>query len=133
MEAIDVVSQTADSANPKTAIDKRRLALLLHYAGTEVEDVFDTLLGVQDDKNTYTKSKPLFQAYFQPKKNVELEVFNFRRSRQEPGENMDAFATRLRQLATRCYFNDSDLEIKLQIIQSCKSSNFRKLCLREKC
>ena len=44
---------------------------------------------------------------------------------------MDAFATRLRQLATRCNFNDSDLEIKLQIIQGCKSSNFRKLCLRD--
>lgn len=131
MEAINVVSQTADSADQKTATDKRRLALLLHYAGTEVEDVFDTLPGVQDDKNTYSKAKPLFQAYFQPKKNVELEVFNFRRSRQEPGENMDAFATRLRQLATRCDFNDSDLEIKLQIIQGCKSSNFRKLCLRD--
>ncbi len=44
---------------------------------------------------------------------------------------MDAFATRLRQLATRCSFNDSDLEIKLQIIQGCKSSSFRKLCLRD--
>jgi hypothetical protein len=110
MEAINVVSQTADSADQKTATDKRRLALLLHYAGTEVEDVFDTLPGVQDDKNTYSKAEPLFQAYFQPKKNVELEVFNFRRSRQEPGENIDAFATRLRQLATRCDFNDSDLE-----------------------
>ncbi|EFX66134.1 hypothetical protein DAPPUDRAFT_116685 [Daphnia pulex] len=43
MEAINVVSQTAISADQKTATDKRRLALLLHYAGTEVEDVFDTL------------------------------------------------------------------------------------------
>ncbi|EFX62856.1 hypothetical protein DAPPUDRAFT_269578 [Daphnia pulex] len=74
MEAINVVSQTADSADQKTATDKRRLALLLHYAGTEVEDVFDTLPGVQDDKTTYSKAKPLFQAYFQPKKNVELEI-----------------------------------------------------------
>ncbi|EFX65148.1 hypothetical protein DAPPUDRAFT_265133 [Daphnia pulex] len=56
MEAINVISQTADSADQKTATDKRRLALLLHYAGTEVEDVFDTLLGVQDDENTYSKA-----------------------------------------------------------------------------
>jgi hypothetical protein len=104
---------------------------LLHYAGSEVEDVFETLPGNEGDKDTYSKAKPLFKAYFQPKKNVELEVFNFRRCRQEPGENMDAFATRLRHLATRCNFNDSDLEIKLQIIQGCKSSNFRKLCLRD--
>ena len=44
---------------------------------------------------------------------------------------MDAFATRLRQLEEKCDFNNSDLEIKLQIIQGCKSSNFRKLCLRD--
>ena len=96
-----------------------------------MEDVFETLPGNVGDKDTYSKAKPLFKAYFQPKKKVELEVFNFRRCRQEPGENMDAFATRLRQLATRCNFNDSDLEIKLQIIEGCKSSNFRKLCLRD--
>ena len=131
LEAINVVEKASDSADQKTATDKRRLALLLHYAGSEVEDVFETLPGNVGDKDTYSKAKPLFKAYFQPKKNVELEVFNFRRCRQEPGENMDAFATRLRQLATRCNFNDSDLEIKLQIIQGCKSSNFRKFCLRD--
>jgi hypothetical protein len=82
-----------------------------------VEDVFETLPGNEGDKNTYSKAKPLIKTYFQPKKNVELKVFSFRRCRQEPGENMDAFATRLLQLTTRCNFNDSDLEIKLQIIQ----------------
>jgi hypothetical protein len=95
-----------------------------------VEDVFETLPGNEGDKDKYSKAKTLFKAYFQPKKNVELEVFNFRRCRQAwPGENMEALATRLRKLATRCNFNDSDLEIKLQIIQGCKSNNFRKLCL----
>ena len=76
LEAMNVVEKAADSADQKTATDKRRLALLLHYAGSEVEDVFDTLPGNAGDKDTYTKAKPLFQAYFQPKKNVELEVFN---------------------------------------------------------
>jgi hypothetical protein len=117
LEAVNVVEKASDSADQKTATDKRRLALLLHYAGSEVEDVFETLPGNEGDKNTYSKAKPLIKTYFQPKKNVELKVFSFRRCRQEPGENMDAFATRLLQLTTRCNFNDSDLEIKLQIIQ----------------
>ena len=116
-EAINVVEKASDSADQKTATDKRRLALVLHYAGSEVEEVFETLPGNVGDKVTYSKAKPLFKAYFQPKKNVELEVFNFRRCRQEPGENMDAFATRLRQLATRCNFNDSDLETSLTMLR----------------
>ena len=42
LEAINVVEKNSDSADQKTATDKRRLALLLHYAGSEVEDVFET-------------------------------------------------------------------------------------------
>jgi hypothetical protein len=76
-----------------------------------MEDVFETLPGNEGDKDKYSKVKPLFKAYFQPKNNVELEVFNFRRCRQEPGENMDEYATRFGQLATRCNFKDSDFEI----------------------
>ena len=85
----------------------------LHYAGLEVEDIYGTLTG---NKYLYSTAKPLFATYFTPKENVELEIFNFRRSQQEPAENMDAFVTRLRQQATRCNFAVADLEIKLQII-----------------
>ena len=91
-----------------------------------MEDVFETLPGNEGDKDTYSKAKPLFKAYFQPKKKLSLKYLiseDHITSRQEPGENMDAFTTRLRQLATRCNFNDSDLEIKLQIIQGCKRSS----------
>ena len=94
LEAINVVEKASDSADQKTATDKRRLALLLHYAGSEVEDVFETLPGNVGDKDTYSKAKPLFKAYFQPKKNVELEVFNFRR---EADKNLAKTWTHLQQ------------------------------------
>ena len=75
LEALDIIEKANDSADKKTAIDKRRLALLLHYAGPEVEDIYGTLTGNKDLDST---AKPLFATYFQPKKNVELEIFNFR-------------------------------------------------------
>ena len=40
---MNIVSAADDSAFKKTAIDMRRLALQLHYAGPEVEVMYDTL------------------------------------------------------------------------------------------
>ncbi len=100
----------------------------MHYAEPEVEDIYGTLTG---NKDLYSLAEPLFATYFEPKKNVELEIFNFRRMQQEPSENMDVFVTRLRKQATRCDFTKNNQEIKLQISQGCKSSAFRRACLRD--
>ena len=35
LEAINLVEKASDSADQKSATNKRRLALLLHYAGSE--------------------------------------------------------------------------------------------------
>ena len=93
-----------------------------------MEDIYGTLTG---NKDLYSTAKPLFETHFTPKKNVELKIFTFRRTHQEPAENMDAFVTRLRQQATRSTSANADLEIKLQIIQGCRSNAFRKACLRD--
>ncbi len=68
--AINVIAQDTDTEAQNAATEKRQLALLLHYAGPEVTDVYDTLPGEGAGKDTFTKTKPLLQAYFQPKKNV---------------------------------------------------------------
>ncbi|XP_048765085.2 uncharacterized protein LOC125672921 [Ostrea edulis] len=44
---------------------------------------------------------------------------------------MDAFHTRLRHLAEHCEFDDTEREIKSQIIQGCESSRLRRKTLRE--
>ncbi|XP_057375023.1 uncharacterized protein K02A2.6-like [Daphnia carinata] len=128
--AMNIVEEDSNTNAQKSAIDKRRLALMLHYAGSEVADVYDTLSGEDEDKESYPKTKPLLQTYFQPKQNIELEVYKFRKLRQEDGETMDAYVTRLRKQATLYDFPDDDREIKFQVIQGCLSSSFRKLCLR---
>ena len=53
--------------------DARQRALLLHYAGEQVYDIFETLTdtGESDD---FDKACEKLTAYFSPKKNIEYEV-----------------------------------------------------------
>ena len=88
---------------------KRQRALLLYYAGEEVSEIFDTLPDTGDDFET---AKTKLHVYFGPKKNVEFEIFTFRQAKQNPGETMNSYHSRLRQLATTCEFTDVDKEVK---------------------
>ena len=107
---------------------KRQRALLLYYAREEVSEIFDTLPDTGDDFET---AKTKLNAYFDPKKNVEFEIFTFRQAKQNPVETMNSYHSRLRQLATTCEFTDVDKEVKSQIIQSCTSQRLRRKALRD--
>ncbi|XP_014678719.1 PREDICTED: uncharacterized protein LOC106818534 [Priapulus caudatus] len=111
----------------------RKRAMLLHYAGTDVDEIFDTLTieEATGDATEYSVATAALNAYFTPKANTAFEVYNFRQATQKGGENMDAFATRLRQLAKSCGFADDKIEIANQIIFSCKSQSLRRRALRD--
>lgn len=109
-------------------VDKRRRALLLHSAGYEVQDVFETLENRGED---YDAAKAALNAYFLPKVNKAYEVYIFRNAKQKQGESLDAYNTRLRQLAETCSFTNTDEEIKSHIILSCSSTRLRRRALRE--
>ena len=106
---------------------KRQRALLLHYAGEAVNEIFDTLpdttAGEGDDP--LDKAVQALTNYFTPKQNREYEIYVFRQAKQENNESISAFHTRLRQLAVTCEFGDVDREIKTQIVQSCCSHKLR--------
>ena len=103
---------------------KRQRALLLYYAGEEVSEIFDTLPDTGEDFET---AKTKLNAYFDPKKNVEFEIYTFRQAKQSLGETMNSYHSRLRQLAATCEFHDVDKEVKSQIIQSCTSQRLRRV------
>ena len=84
---------------------KQKRALLLHYSGLE--------------------------ANFNPQVNTTYEVYIFRKAKQNEGESLDSFHTRLRTLTKTCEFGDANKEIKEQIILSCKSNALRQKALRE--
>ena len=110
--------------------DTQKRALLLHYGGPEVDEIFDTLQDVGGDKD-YKKAVEKLTAHFSPQVNVTYEVYNFRQAKQKDGENLDCFHTRLRSLAKTCDFTNPDKEIKEQIILNCKSNSLRRKALRE--
>ncbi|MCG8094404.1 MAG: DDE-type integrase/transposase/recombinase [Candidatus Thiodiazotropha endolucinida] len=109
---------------------KRRKALLLHYSGDEVFDIYQTLDNTGDE-NGYEETKTALTDYFKPQVNEEFEIFQFRQMKQTDFETVDDFATRLRQKAEYCGFTDKTKEIKSQIIQGCKSAKLRRKVLQE--
>ena len=112
----------------------RKKALLLHYAGEEVFNIYDSFtdeqkgIGSEDEYKSLIES---FDAHFTPKKNLDFETFRFRQFKQNHDESIDCFHTRLRLQATRCEFAEVEKEIKAQIIQGCTSSRLRKRALRD--
>ena len=113
----------------------RKKALLLHYAGEEVHDMFSTLTLAphvgEGDLDLYKQASDALNDYFIPKRNKEYDIYKFRQSKQEPGESIDTYHTKLRKLAENCEFANVDDEIKSQIIHSCSSTRLRRRALRE--
>ena len=102
-----------------TAMDindaSRKRALLLHYVGEDVNDIFETLPDRGEEKDFKEACEALTQ-YFIPRKNVSFEVFKFRNMKQHDGEIIDEFHTRLQMDAKYCEFGENQQkEIKSQI------------------
>ena len=111
---------------------KRQRALLLHYAGESVNEIFETLPDTDagEDENPLEKAVTALTNYFTAKKNREYEVYVFRKAKQESDECISAFHTRLRRLAVTCEFANADREIKTQIVRNCLSHKLRMKALQ---
>lgn len=101
--------------------------LLLHVAGEQVHDIYDTLAA---EAYKYADTKQKLTVKFSHKRNVQYQVSLFIKAMQEPGKNLDSYHSRFRILAKHCDFANVDAEIKTQIIQSCKLSGLRGKALR---
>ena len=108
----------------------RKRALLLYQAGSRVREIFHQLEDVGTDAE-YDKARDKLTAYFEPQKNQRYEVYKFRQTRQEEGETLDKFHTRLRNLSSTCEFTNPDFEIEQQILTGGSSSKIRRRALRD--
>ena len=108
----------------------RKRALLLYQAGSRVREIFHQLEDVGTDAD-YDKARDKLTAYFEPRKNQRYEVYKFRQTRQEEGETLDKFHTRLRNLSSNCEFTNPDFEIEQQILTGGCSSKIRRRALRD--
>ncbi len=69
--------------------------------------------------------------HFIPRVNTDFEMFSFRQARQHVGETIDAFHTRLQQMARNCNFPDKDREVKAQLTIGCSSTELRRKILEK--
>ena len=108
--------------------DMQKKALMLLSAGPPVQDIYDT---VKEAADTFEQAHKKLTDYFQPQTNTDFEVYKFRKLTQKPEETVDKWTTRLRQQAKLCNFENSDKEIKAQILQNCTSGVLRRSILRD--
>ena len=106
--------------------------LLLHYAGPDVDNIFETLPDTGEDKD-YKKAVECLNTYnsFQKSTRSTRNINFVTRNKQRSNENLASYHTRLRQLAKHCGFADVDKEICTQIVFSCTSHKLRLCALRE--
>ena len=97
---------------------KRKRALLLYQAGQRVREIFKQLEDTGNDTD-YDTAKAKLKGYFEPQRNRRYEVYTFRQAKQEQGETLDQFHTRLRTLAQTCEFSDVNFEMEQQIMVDC--------------
>ena len=116
---------------------EQKKALLLHLAGPDVQDIFETLAVPQpregEEVNAYNQAVEMLSAYFRPKKNTTYERHLFRAITQEHNESFDQFLTKLKQQAKLCDFQaQEETNIKDQIVDKCiNPSNLRRKILEK--
>ena len=115
-----------DSFKKDELTDERKAAMLMHIAGPEVQDIFDTL--PQPEKKLEAHLTAL-DKYFLPKINIRYERFLFHQTKQEATESVDTYVTRLKKLASTCEFEDLNDRIVDQVVSYCHDSRIRKKLL----
>ena len=115
-----------------TAADRQR-ALLLHYIGESVNDIFDTLTvpAALEGETALDTAINALTNYFEPKRNIVFEEYKFRQAQQERGESIMSFHSKLKYLAKTCNFADVDREVKTQIVHKCASNKVRRKGLND--
>ena len=78
--------------------DKRKRALILHFTGEEVNEIFDTLPNISDD---YATALDKLDGYFASKKCTEFEIYEFRQAKQKTSEKIYTYHTRLRKFCEK--------------------------------
>ncbi len=65
--------------------------IMLHFAGPEVDEIFDTLEDTEAETD-YKDAAGKLTEYFAPQTNIACEVYNFRQARQNQGESLDSYS-----------------------------------------
>ncbi|XP_072384453.1 uncharacterized protein [Diabrotica undecimpunctata] len=81
--------------------DARKVALLLHYIGTDARNIYKSF-EVNMDTVTFKEVVGKFEKYCNPKKNLTVERHYFLTRVQKDGETIEDFMTSLKNLSLTC-------------------------------
>ena len=112
--------------------DEQEAALLLHLAGSDVQDLYKTLTVVGDESKK-TKTEIVIDRltnHFSPITSKTFERHLFRKIVQGQ-ETCDQFLTRLRQSAAKCSFVDEEDQLRGQFIDGCRDKRLRRKILEK--
>lgn len=108
---------------------QRRRALLLHLAGEDVQDIFETLPDTGEAKD-YQKAVNALNKHFIPKKNTAHARHLFKNTIIHPGESVSQYFTRLKTVVKDCDFGgDENNQIRDQILFHCQSDYLQRRLL----
>ena len=109
----------------------RRHALLLHYAGTAVQDIHVAIEGDENgaERNVYLRTVNVLEAHFHSEPNTPFERYTFRQMSQQASEIVDQFAAHLRQQAQYCNFADLPDQLRDQLIATINNNRLRRKLL----
>ena len=102
--------------------------LLLTYVGEATNDIFDTLSNTVTDYDSAVQS---LTQRFDPARNKDMEIYEFRQITQASGETLNEFYRRLKEKASTCEFASEESEIRTQIIHKTSDTRLRRKALRE--
>lgn len=111
---------------------QRRRAMLLHWAGPDMQEIFTTLTETGDTTD-YNRAVEALNAYLVPQVNSVFARQTFHQISQKPGETVQQFATRLKKAAKDCDFGtDADNQIRdAVLIMQCTSTYIKRKLLEE--
>ncbi|XP_055632421.1 uncharacterized protein K02A2.6-like [Toxorhynchites rutilus septentrionalis] len=113
------------------ALASRKKAYLLHYAGEGVQDIYDSLVGNEEQEvpvgsDAYKEAVNVLDKHFLPMKCLPQERHIFRNLQQESDEKISKFVLRLREQGNLCVYGDwLDENIKEQIFEKGSSNELR--------
>ena len=111
---------------------QRRRAMLLHFAGPDVQEIYSTLADTGEGTD-YAAAITALNGYFLPKVNAAFARQKFHRLQQKEGETVLQFVTRLRKEGKDCNFGvDFDNQMRDAVLCKCRSDYVRRKLLEER-
>ncbi|CAN7976724.1 unnamed protein product, partial [Ixodes persulcatus] len=112
--------------------DEQRAAILLHVAGLDAIEVYNTFTFAPEEKQDYQTVLKKFKEYCMPRRNETYERYVFRSRKQESGEPFEKFVRELQLKVKSCNFSTlSDSMVRDQIVCGVTDKKLRERLLRE--